>query len=165
MKKLKEIALWFKNYGIELYSVHEQIAVLTKLHMIRTSIDKNNYNGIVRKTLRQLMNVGLTYTQLAKVIWSDLCGRPPLEKPDFEQVCLELYHDHAMNVYNLGEMEPIVTGKILLELGLKPGPLMGEIINQALKMQDKGTLDKDNWMERLRGCNFKTTVFDKKNTI
>ena len=53
------------------------------------------------------------------------------------------------------EVEAIVTGKLLLEYGIEPGPRMGEIISKALEIQLKGKLTKDNWKQVLKQHNIK----------
>lgn len=138
-----------------------QIAKLVELHMLRTRIHKGNEEKIVRQTLRELIPLNLSYSQLADVIHADLNGRPPKEGPSITQLYDELHVDLSHELIN--DMAPIVTGKILLEEGIKPGPRMGEITKKALELQDRGTLRRENWKERLRGAGFKEIKLVKIN--
>jgi tRNA nucleotidyltransferase (CCA-adding enzyme) len=140
-----------------------QIALLVELHMIRAVISNDNYVKMVRRTLRRLMQAGLTYEDLVKVVHADLCGRPPLPKPLIQKVRGELFVGYASELEDSEEMRPIVTGDMLIELlGEDPenvskeaGIQIGKMKAKALELQDRGTLNKDNWQERLKQCGFK----------
>lgn len=125
----------------------QQICLLAELHMIRTSISEKT----IRRTLRKLMNYKLKYEQLVEVCRCDVSGRPPLKgyTPDIGQ-------DRAKELLDNGDMNPIVTGEVLVQLGLEPGKEMGEMIEKALVFQDRGTLNKINWKSVLRGAGFKS---------
>lgn len=131
-----------------------KIACLVKLHMIRTVILRSNYDKIIRRTLRELLKYGLTYIQLARVIYFDLAGRPPLPKPTIERLIDELYVEYADELLRNGEMNPIVTGEKLLEIGIPESPEMGKIIRHALELQDRGTLKNHNWKKVLKGAGY-----------
>jgi len=137
--------------------VRTQIATLVKLHMLRISIDKGNYVKLIRKTVRELSSVGLQYNDLIDTIYYDLCGRPPLTKPDLFEVFVELYGEYAFELENTTEvdqMKLIVNGKMLIEAGIEPGKLLGEMKKRALELQDEGVLTVDNWKKRLHECGF-----------
>jgi tRNA nucleotidyltransferase (CCA-adding enzyme) len=129
-----------------------KIACLVRLHMRNKSITPKNYDKIVRRTLRELMHYGILYTELIEVVRCDLAGRPPKPAPSFVDVARIMYVVHAMKLMENGDMQPIVTGKKLMEIGIEPGTHMGEIINHALELQDRGTLNKDNWFKVLKGA-------------
>lgn len=134
-----------------------QIATLVELHMVRAYIkDKEKtIQKVVRRFLRVLLEKGLTYMDLAKVVYCDLAGRPPLPPVALEQVYVEIGGNLADALIANDEMTPIVTGDILIKEGLKQGQRLGEIKKAALKYQDRGTLRKDNWRQVLRGAGFK----------
>jgi tRNA nucleotidyltransferase (CCA-adding enzyme) len=128
-----------------------KIACLVELHMTRSIITANNYDKIVRRTLRRLMHYDLTYDKLIRVTYFDLSGRPPRVAPTFDDLCLDMFLDTADVLVEDGHMIPIVDGEKLLNLGFKEGPIMGKIIKHALELQDRGTLNKDNWLKVLKG--------------
>lgn len=119
-----------------------QIKMLVRLHMITT---KTISEKVIRRTLRQLMHCHLSYEQLVEVCRCDKSGRPPLpaEIPNIGQ-------EKAKELIREGAMIPIVTGKLLIKEGFTNHLEFGKIIDGALEMQDKGSLDISNWKKRLR---------------
>lgn len=132
-----------------------QMCCLIRLHMLRAVMNERNKEKMVRRTLRELMNYSLDYMQLANVVWCDLAGRPPKEPLLRILVWKELGGAIALRLDKNNEMDPIVRGTDLLALGLPADKTMGEILRKALELQDRGTLNKDNWRERLIGCGYK----------
>jgi tRNA nucleotidyltransferase (CCA-adding enzyme) len=118
-----------------------QIETIQRLHMIRTGVSEK----VVRRTLRALMDKGLTYPQLVEVCRCDLSGRPPLAKytPDIGQ-------HRALMLLETNAMEPIVTGEKLIEVGYTPGKLMGHLVKKGLEWQDRGTLNNENWLKMIK---------------
>lgn len=132
----------------------QKIACLVELHMLRGSINDKNYDKMVRRTLRKLMRYGLTWESIFHVTYYDLSGRPPRPVPSATVLTKELYWNHANELVRNGEMEPIVTGDELVNMGMEPGPEMGKIIKHALELQDRGTLRKDNWIKVLASAGY-----------
>lgn len=128
-----------------------KIACLVKLHMIRRMIEHGNYDKIVRRTLRELMQHGIDYENLVRVTMYDLNGRPPKPLFSYEGLYKDLHVDYAKQLIENGEMTPIVNGLTLAGIGMVEGKEMGEVINKALELQDRGTLKKDNWYNTLKG--------------
>lgn len=124
-----------------------KICLLVELHMIRIQLSEK----VVRRSLRRLHEAGLSWSILAQVCAHDVWGRPPLvcKAPDM----MESYVDYLMEN---DLMTPVVTGKLLIEKGFTENVKMGEIIEKALELQDRGTLNKDNWMKVLIGTGFKS---------
>ena len=118
-----------------------QIETMVELHMIRTSVSEK----VVRRTLRRLMEKGLTYDQLVEVCRCDLSGRPPLAKytPDIGQ-------HRAKELLESNAMQPIVTGEKLMAAGFETGKLMGHLVKKGLEWQDRGTLTEDNWLKMIK---------------
>lgn len=133
----------------------DQIACLVELHMVRSIISKDNYNKIIRRTVRKLNHFGLDYTDLICITYHDLQARPPKEYPQLYKLYQQMYADHEIRISLNGEMDPIVTGKVLIEMGMEPGEEMGKIIKHSLELQDRGTLKADNWQTVLKGCGYK----------
>ena len=119
--------------------------------MIRAIYNEKSAQKVVRRTLRELMAHDLTYFDLFLTVKYDLLGRPPLPCPK-----IDIGEELAEDLISLNQMEPIVTGRLLLQEGLKPSPEFGKIIEKALELQDRGTLNKENWKQRLLGAGFKT---------
>jgi tRNA nucleotidyltransferase (CCA-adding enzyme) len=126
-------ALGHEEAGVELtrrllqrihFSDHHtirQITCLVKNHMIRALLNEGNREKMVRRTLRELMDLKLTYAQLVEVVRCDLAGRPPL--PPIP--CPDIGQELAAHLLEQGLMTPVVTGKKLLEIGISSGPEMG----------------------------------------
>lgn len=133
--------------------VIHQICTLVELHMLRIQFRENNHEKVIRQTLRRLMSHNLEYYQLVDVIHADLAGRPPKPFPAYEELQTELGVGLACILIN--DMAPIVTGKLLIAEGIEPSPRMGEMVAKALELQDRTSLNRLNWKERLRGAGFK----------
>lgn len=133
-----------KRIHFDSHKVIGDIACLVGLHMLRFS---GKSEKAVRTTLRELSKRKLDFQQLVEVCRCDVSGRPPLEKytPDIGQ-------ELAKKIIENNEIQPIVTGDIIVSLGIQ-GPDVGTIYDLALKLQDKGTLKRDNWKKVLKSCN------------
>lgn len=120
-----------------------QIKMLVRLHMIAVLPEISE--KVIRRTLRQLMECRLTYSQLVEVCRCDKSGRPPLtaHTPYIGQ-------DRAQQLIERGEMIPIVTGKLLISEGYTNQLEYGKIISRALELQDRGILTKENWKQRVK---------------
>ncbi len=127
-----------------------RMSILVKNHMIRASYNEKSAQKVTRRTLRELMHHELAYLDLVLTVRYDLMGRPPLPCPD-----IEIGQDMASNLISGGGMIPIVTGKLLIENGFKPDSNFRSIIDKALELQDRGTLNKENWKQRLIQSGFK----------
>lgn len=138
------------------HNIIKQIACLVSLHMIRIQVASSKVK-IVRRTLRKLMSYNLDYSLLVEVVKCDLAGRPSLIFPH-----PEIGQDYAFKLIESGAMDPIVTGEFLIQNGIQPGPEMGKIIKKALELQDRGTLNKDNWKIMLYNYGFKLLNYEKR---
>jgi len=100
-----------------------------------------NMNRSVRR-LAQKVNL----ERLARIAWIDSAGRPPLPQvsPDADWLCERAA---ALNVVNK-RVEPILMGRNLIELGMKPGIQFKEILSKALELQLDGEISTlDNAIE------------------
>lgn len=129
-----------------------QIETMVELHMIRIGVSEK----VVRRTLRRLMEKHLQYDQLVEVCRCDLSGRPPLAgyTPDIGQ-------NRAKQLLEEDAMTPIVTGEKLLEVGYAPGKHMGQLVTKALEWQDRGTLNRDNWLKMIKQYKHDTKTVQK----
>jgi tRNA nucleotidyltransferase (CCA-adding enzyme) len=133
-----------KRIKYDNWKVINQIKCLVKWHMIRINPSKT----LVVRCLRELMHVGLTYQHLVDVCQADYDGRPPLPI-----IKVDIMQSFAQELIDNDCMTPIVTGELLISIGIEPGEEMGNIIEVALKLQDRGTLRKDNWQKVLKNAN------------
>lgn len=132
------------------HKTQKQICVLVELHMIH-SLNKIS-EKVARRTLRKLINSKLDVSQLVEVCRCDVAGRPPLPAttPNISQ-------DRMNQLLESGLMVPVVTGKKLIDMGFKPSAVFKKIIDKGLELQDRGSLNQDNWKHVLKG----TGLFSK----
>jgi tRNA nucleotidyltransferase (CCA-adding enzyme) len=114
-----------------------QIAMLVQLHMVHTNEPTKKS---VRKLVRKLDSVGLTFDQLVEVCRCDVSGRPPLppHTPNIGQ-------DFVVEVVENNQTTPIVDGRMLIAAGFKPGKALGKKKAELVELQDEGVLTVDNW--------------------
>ncbi|MGH7945144.1 MAG: CCA tRNA nucleotidyltransferase, partial [Opitutaceae bacterium] len=90
----------------------------------------------VRRLARKLAPA--TIDDLALVMRADANGRPPLKSPGIHARIDELVAKaHALAIAD-GAPKPIVLGRHLIELGLKPGPRFKPLIDAAFEAQLDG---------------------------
>lgn len=120
----------------------DKVCCLVEMHMIRNSYNSTKHHTrVVRNALRKLMECGVDYNDLAEVVRCDISGRPPLPKYD----SVNIGQKEAEHLITSGSMVPIVTGKLLIKMGYEPCGGFDTILKRALKLQDRGTLNKTNW--------------------
>lgn len=104
-----------------------QVKALIKYHMRPLDL-KNNLS---KKAVRKLVNQ-VDIPRLLKLHKADTLGR---------KVTTDIsYMDDILKVYNQvkDEVEPIIKGRHLIELGVKPGKKMGEILKEIYDAQLNG---------------------------
>jgi tRNA nucleotidyltransferase (CCA-adding enzyme) len=95
----------------------------------------------VRRLARKLSPA--TIDDLAAVMRSDANGRPPLESPEIHLRINELVAKaHALQLADAAP-KPIVLGRHLLGLGMKPGPEMKPLIDAAFEAQLDGAFNDE----------------------
>lgn len=106
--------------------VHEHI---TLLHLHRT---KQGKNGDIRR-----LSLKVNIPMLVKVARADYMARfNKGEQPDIFPAgswLMERYHRLKLGTNN--NLQPLLLGRHLIELGLKPGPFFGKILNNAYQKQ------------------------------
>lgn len=106
--------------------VHEHI---TLLHLYRS---KQGKSGDIRR-----LSLKVNIPMLVKVARGDYLARYQKgEQPDFFPAgawLMERYHALKLGANN--NLQPLLLGRHLIELGLKPGPFFGEILNNAYQKQ------------------------------
>ncbi|HVU35253.1 MAG TPA: HD domain-containing protein [Opitutaceae bacterium] len=96
----------------------------------------------VRRLARKLAPA--TIDDLAAVMRADANGRPPLESPDIhERIDALVAKAHSLQLADAAP-KPIILGRHLLALGMKPGPDMKPIIDAAFEAQLDGAFADEN---------------------
>lgn len=102
---------------------------------------------------RRLRKDGGSLGLLARVCQCDSCatgrgrGFTKLGEPDWEHHASQLLFQWEEELGD--DVVPLVQGRDLIALGLKPGVTFGPILERALALQDEG-MDKDTIMEHVR---------------
>lgn len=120
-----------------------KVACLVENHMFHVMPEFSR--RAVGRMVNRLAEVGLSFDDLVEVCRCDLAGRPPIEP-------IEPYigQDLAEGFEVQGErIEPIVSGHMLIEKGIAPGPELGRIKSELLDLQLSGELNEENWEEFL----------------
>lgn len=130
----------------------ESVVSLVITHMIPTHLYKEATRGetpkMMNRSIRRLSQRA-NLQRLARLVWIDKSGRPPKPKVSPESVWL-LERAAALGTVTKGP-EPILLGRHLVMLGLKPGPHFGPILDGAMNRQlDGDILDLDTALEYAR---------------
>lgn len=120
----------------------DRVCFLVENHMIHTNTPLSR--KAVGRMLRKLKDAELTYDQLVEVCRCDVSGRPPLQgfTPDIGQ-------EIAREMEEADSIQPIVTGRMLIDAGFTPGPELGQEKQRLLDLQLEGKLTEENWKEFL----------------
>ncbi len=116
-----------------------EILPLVSEHLVHAGIPDPS-----SKAVRRLANriAPASIEALARVVESDHSGRPPLPKGNPLQIWVDKAHD--LNVFS-DKPKPILMGRHLVEMGIKPGKPMGVLLNKAFEAQLDGVFnDLDN---------------------
>ena len=115
-----------------------QVVELCTRHMDHLSLEGVPLTKrIVRRFVSRLEWVSLA--DLAELVRCDLSGRPPL--PPRTSAVMDQIIAIAADMENHNEMEPLLTGKDLIKMGLKPGPMFGEILRLVENVRFEGLID------------------------
>lgn len=130
----------------------ESVVALVVTHMIPTHLHKEATRGGVLKQMNRSvrrLSQRVNLQRLARLVLTDKSGRPPKPKVSPESVWL-LERAAALGTVTKGP-EPILLGRHLVALGLKPGPHFGPILQGAMDRQlDGDILDLDSALEYAR---------------
>ena len=124
--------------------LQNQITMLVDTHMFH--VNEQFTRKAVGRMINRLASVGLSFDDLVEVCRCDVSGRPPLEgfTPYIGQDIAEQF-----KVQKGQKINPIVTGGMLIPMGYKPGPELGQIKASLLEEQMAGNLNENNWREFL----------------
>jgi tRNA nucleotidyltransferase (CCA-adding enzyme) len=118
--------------------LHDPVIRLVKEHMFHINfINQPPSEKTVRRLVNRLSNDRVDVNLLGIVVEADHSGRKPL-KPGRPEVI-----DEIIRLSNkIGEkVEPLIMGRHLIELNVKPGPRMGEILKELFEAQLDGEFD------------------------
>ncbi len=127
----------------------ERVIALCRYHL--THVDFKDSLRHVRRLSVSLAAAGETLEMLGRLVEADHSGRPPLPKKMPLNMTAMLEVAHSLNLQNKGT-EPFLLGRHLLELGVSPGPQMGEILQIVFEEQLNGEIqsleDAIEWVRR-----------------
>jgi tRNA nucleotidyltransferase (CCA-adding enzyme) len=123
-------------YSIEGYDVRAQVAGLTAQHLkpgawykVRNEVGDGAFRRLAARVDLEL---------LARLAKSDCLGREPGR---FDCTAMDWFLDRARQLgVEHKPPGPILLGRHLLELGLKPGPRVGEILKAVYELQMDGSV-------------------------
>lgn len=148
----------FKIFSWNGYNLRRTVLVLIKLHH-RPSELWNNRDTVTKKAFNRLAaEINSEVDLLAYLDAADRAGRTekPVEELDREAVWLL----NKFEEYNITEasIQPLLQGRDLIELGMKPGPEMGRMLKKLYALQ----LD-DAFETREEGLNAARKLIDEEN--
>ncbi len=119
----------------------QPVAALVVSHLAHHNGQPEFSDSAVRRLARKLAPT--TIDELAVVMRADANGRPPLVSPDIHARIDELVAKaHSLQLADAAP-KPIVLGRHLLTLGMKPGPEMKPIIDAAFEAQLDGAFQDE----------------------
>lgn len=118
--------------------VIEHVSKLVVEHMAHCGFKDNPSDRAVRRLANRLSPVSVN--QWARIVESDCSGRPPLPKAQPVQHWIEIAEE--LNIKDSAPT-PIMLGRHLIRLGLKPGVQFGEILGKAFEAQLDGEFDNE----------------------
>jgi tRNA nucleotidyltransferase (CCA-adding enzyme) len=118
------------------------VRALVVNHLAHFSGQEDFSATAVRRLARRLEPA--TIEELATVMRADADGRPPLAATDVHgRIDALVAKAHALELERLAP-RPILLGRHLIKLGLKPGPDMKRILDAAFEAQLDGALSDEN---------------------
>jgi tRNA nucleotidyltransferase (CCA-adding enzyme) len=115
-----------------------QVKELTKLHLAPFQIPEDARDEAYRKVIRKLIEAGTTADMLGKVSKADKWGRTTEEAyhrlaPDVDRFLAKAKAFEAEDA----KEAPVVEGRHLIAMGMKPGKEFGEILKKCRTVQEE----------------------------
>jgi len=117
-----------------------RVVVLCQYHL--THIDFVQSARHVRRVAVALEKAGESLVMLSRLVEADHSGRPPLPAELPDKMAAMLVMAKELSVQDTGP-RPLLLGRHILQLGLKPGPQIGEILKEAFEAQLEGQLQTE----------------------
>jgi tRNA nucleotidyltransferase (CCA-adding enzyme) len=132
-------------------SLTAPVVALVVSHLVHHHGTRSDYSDSqVRRLARKLDPA--TIDDLALVMTADSLGRPPLRSPETLALIGRLQAKAAALAVEKAAPRPLVQGRDLIALGLRPGPGFGPILEQAFEAQLDGEFTDAaggrTWLER-----------------
>ena len=113
----------------------EEVLPLVEYHMRPLSLYKSHAGD---SAIRRLANRVKRIDRLVRVAHADKSGRPPLQIDDFSEGDWLLNKAAELRIKDSAP-KPLILGRHLIELGLKPGPHFGKLLKRCYDAQLEGT--------------------------
>ncbi|MBF0432635.1 MAG: HD domain-containing protein [Fibrobacteria bacterium] len=118
----------------------EQVIVYVREHLKPAQL--YNARDVVKDSTIRRLSLKVDIEKLVRMAKADHFGRetPDALEESFEAGDWLLEKSRALQVLD-SKPEPLLTGKMLLSLGMKPGPQVGNIIRESFDLQLEGKLE------------------------
>jgi len=114
--------------------IFDEVLPLVEQHMRPLALYRDGAgDSAVRRLAARVKRVD----RLTRVAFADKSGRPPMEVDDFPEGDWLLEKAKELEIAG-NAPKPILQGRHLIELGEKPGPRFGQILDQAYEAQLEG---------------------------
>jgi len=120
--------------------IFEEVLPLVEQHMRPLSLYRE---GAGDSAIRRLAARVKRIDRLVRVAHADTYGRPPLKPEGFPEGEWLLKKTAELTIQD-NAPKPILQGRHLLNLGMKPGKNLGKILDQAYKAQLEGTFSDES---------------------
>lgn len=116
----------------------EDVVVLAKYHGVPREFHDNQVSAAsVRRLSRKVGRID----RLVRVSLADSMGRPPISKVEEQRVIHNWLLDRARELeVARSAPEPLLLGRHVLALGVRPGPLVGRIVRACYELQLDGRI-------------------------
>lgn len=135
--RVDEIESFLNRIGTPLRLIERAVA-LCRQHLAHCGFAGSPAH--VRRLARTLGEAGETIQMLGRLVEADHSGRPPLPPHLPEQMGKMLRIAQDLNTADTAP-KPILLGRHLIELGLQPGPGMGDLLRRAYEAQLDGAFN------------------------
>ena len=128
--------------------IFEEVLPLVEQHMRPLALYRD---GAGDAAIRRLAARVLRVDRLARVAFADKCGRPPIIVEGFPEGEWLLKRAKQLAIQDSAP-KPLMLGRHLLELGVKPGPHFGQYLDKAYQAQLDGCfIDIEGGKDYLKG--------------
>lgn len=115
----------------------EAVLPLVEHHMRPLALYRD---GAGTSAIRRLAARVQRIDRLLRVAYADKCGRPPIEVDEFPEGTWLLEQTRQLDI-EANAPRPLMLGRHLLELGIKPGPDFGTLLDHAYEAQLDGAFE------------------------
>lgn len=117
--------------------IFEEVLPLVEQHMRPLALYRD---GAGDSAIRRLAARVKRLDRLTRVAYADKCGRPPIKVEDFPEGVWLLNRAGELAIKD-NAPKPILLGRHLVELGIKPGKHFGKILDRCYEAQLDGDFD------------------------